>query len=492
MKKSALIIFMLFHFPLHAFSYELIIPDTGQVLCYNWDKIMCDTWHMEGFVQVCDSLPYCPVEGEDFYGQDACYVINPPDLTDNGDGTVTDNLTGLVWEQKTATDETFTFSYGDALTHCDTLSLAGQNDWRLPTRQEFSTILNFSRVSPALDVAYFPYFTYNNSYEVFYWTSTEYHNDASKVWGILLSFGLIQPVGKTENPLKVRCVRGNALPASSYTDNGDGTVTDSVTGYMWEQKTDDGGSRDKDNLYTWNNALIYCENLLLGGHDDWRLPNPKELERIAALGTSNPAIETDYFPNTNSGLYWTGTSCSKCHYKKAFSIDFADGELYYGNKYSNQIYYENYVRCVRHPDPDNDTILYPNDNCPLAANPGQEDAGDGDGAGDACDNCLTLDNPDQSDSYPPGGNNCGDACECEGNFDGNTNVDGTDAATFKADFGRSNFLRPCAGDDPCNGDFTCNGNVDGSDAALFKSDFGRNALKNPCPGGTTEPWCPYP
>ena len=67
-----------------AFSYDLIIPDTGQEFCYDWEHIMCDEWHMVGFYQICDSAPYCPEEGEDFYGQDATYTINPPDLTDNG------------------------------------------------------------------------------------------------------------------------------------------------------------------------------------------------------------------------------------------------------------------------------------------------------------------------------------------------------------------------------------------------------------------------
>jgi hypothetical protein len=39
--------------------------------------------------------------------------------------------------------------------------------------------------------------------------------------------------------------------ARSYTDNGDGTITDNVTGLMWEKKSDDGGIHDKDNMYTW-------------------------------------------------------------------------------------------------------------------------------------------------------------------------------------------------------------------------------------------------
>jgi hypothetical protein len=78
---------------------------------------------------------------------------------------------------------------------------------------------------------------------------------------------------------------------AGFIDNSDGTVLDSRTGLMWEQKTDDGGVRDKDNTYTWKDALAYCENLTLGGHDDWRLPTIKELSSLVDLSRYNPAID---------------------------------------------------------------------------------------------------------------------------------------------------------------------------------------------------------
>jgi len=121
-----------------------------------------------------------------------------------------------------------------------------------------------------------------------------------------------------------------------------------------------------------------------------------------------------------------------------------------------------------------------------------EDKTDGDGVPDESDNCPVLHNPGQEDNYPPGGNTCGDACECEGNFQGNdVDCDGSDAAIFKKDFGRSSLDRPCNAGDPCNGDFSCNGNVDGTDAARFKIDFGRSGFSNPCPSCQTTPWCNY-
>jgi hypothetical protein len=125
--------------------------------------------------------------------------------------------------------------------------------------------------------------------------------------------------------------------------------------------------------------------------------------------------------------------------------------------------------------------------CPLSDS-------DGDGVPDCTDNCPTKPNPGQEDSYPPGGNGCGDACECEGNFDDDYDQDGTDASTFKVDFGRSKISgNPCTSARPCNGDFECDTDVDGTNASAFKTDFGRSKISgNPCPICPTNPWCVYP
>ena len=99
------------------------------------------------------------------------------------------------------------------------------------------------------------------------------------------------------------------------------------------------------------------------------------------------------------------------------------------------------------------------------------------------------------DTYPPQGNGIGDVCDCEGNFDcdQDDDVDGTDAAVFKANFGRGGYNNPCSDGTPCNGDFNCDSDVDGSDASVFKADFGRGGYNSPCPSClSTDPWCDYP
>ena len=108
------------------------------------------------------------------------------------------------------------------------------------------------------------------------------------------------------------------------------------------------------------------------------------------------------------------------------------------------------------------------------------------------DNCPDIYNPDQEDTYPPGGNGIGDTCECEGDFDCNGNVDADDVILFLADFGRSLFNNPCTGINDCNGDTSCDGDVDSDDVLKLLEDFGRSQYNNPCPACDPEtPYCTY-
>ena len=131
-----------------------------------------------------------------------------------------------------------------------------------------------------------------------------------------------------------------AASQPSYTDNGDGTITDNRTGLMWVK---DGNSAGCNNgsVLTWEGVLTFCEGLSYAGYSDWRLPNVRELESIVDAGEQSPAINTTYFPNTKSGWYWTSTiyvSNTSC----AWLVDFSVGFVYGGYKALNY-----YVRPVR-------------------------------------------------------------------------------------------------------------------------------------------------
>jgi len=107
------------------------------------------------------------------------------------------------------------------------------------------------------------------------------------------------------------------------------------------------------------------------------------------------------------------------------------------------------------------------------------------------DNCPVTYNPAQEDTYPPLGNNIGDVCDCEANFDCDEDVDAEDVTTFLTDFGRNAYSNPCINGNQCKGDFSCDGDVDATDVTKFLEDFGRNAYSNPCPACEVGDWCVY-
>ena len=116
-------------------------------------------------------------------------------FVDNGDGTISDLATGLMWVQNAA-DAGGNYGTGKqwaaAVTFCDNLIFAGHNDWRLPTRKELDTIVDTSRANPAINTDYF-----FNILSLQYWTITPYISLANYIWYVMFSTGTSGPVVKT-------------------------------------------------------------------------------------------------------------------------------------------------------------------------------------------------------------------------------------------------------------------------------------------------------
>ncbi len=124
-------------------------------------------------------------------------MIDSPSYTVNGDGTVTDNGTGLVWQQAA---QTTGYTQTAALTYCSTLSLGGYTDWRLPSAIELVSIVDPGASRPSINTTVFL-----STPALPFWSSTTYDapNDA-----YFVSFldGSVQFTATfyTDN---VRCVR---------------------------------------------------------------------------------------------------------------------------------------------------------------------------------------------------------------------------------------------------------------------------------------------
>ncbi len=252
-----------------------MVPDTGIINCYD-----------DGTVGV---MSECPADAEPFYGQDAQYETNPMGYTDNGDGTVTDHVTGLRWQQCTAglsgaecEGDPSQPSWYQAQDYCDTLTLGVGNfdDWRLPEINELQSIIDYGEYFPAINPAYFPGTPYN-----YYWSMTEDSGNTSQAWRIFSQDGFQATISKGMSGV-TRCVRRELVPRT-FTDQEDGTIIDNLSGLVWQKG-------DSDSVLNWEDALNHCETLTLATFTDWRLPDIKELVSTADYWTT---------PRPTSGCY---------------------------------------------------------------------------------------------------------------------------------------------------------------------------------------------
>ncbi len=280
-----------------------------------------------------------PSPGDPFYGQDAHYQGAAMQYRDNGDGTVTDLVTGLMWVQ----DPGEKVLWEQGMAGAAQCRVGGYSDWRVPTIKELYSLMDFNGVTGRTASQSRPYL--NTEYFVFefgdesageriidsqWMTSNVYGSRVMMgmrgMFGVNFADGRIKcyPCDRLAHGAKtffVRYVRGETdYGVNDFVDNRDGTVTDRASDLMWMQ-VDSGALEGSEGAMTWEQALQWAENLEYAGYSDWRLPNIKELQSIVDYSrspdiTNSPAIDPIFFTTaiTNPGgaldypYFWSSTT----------------------------------------------------------------------------------------------------------------------------------------------------------------------------------------
>ncbi len=306
------------------------VVDTAQVRCYD---ARAETTY--------------PKTGAAFFGQDAHYAGHEPRYQTQGDGTVRDLVTGLMWQADPGPKKT----WEEGVAGAAACRLGGYEDWRLPTIKELYSLILFSGTDPDprsrgaqgqepfIDTDHFA-FRYGDPAEgervidsqfasATKYVSTTMNGDET-VFGVnfadgrIKGYGLRDPRGRGAKRFYILYVRGNpAYGKNDFHDNDDGTITDRATGLTW--MTSDSGhlaaGPDGDGRMNWEQALRWAESLEYAGHDDWRLPNAKELQSLvdytrspdtSASAAIDPLFRVSTVENERGRVdypfYWSSTT----------------------------------------------------------------------------------------------------------------------------------------------------------------------------------------
>ena len=315
----------------HAPDFDDEIPDidekedpavlcTGQTKCFNtYQEISCTQ------------------TDSSFYGQDGLYASQGYCLQKSLDATtdlVTDNITGLVWQRNLPSkydgctgNSGATCLHDQALSYCENLEYAGYSDWRLPSPEEFATIIDYGK-EPAIDSDKLPLPKTSNKT---FWTRTELVSSNlsnPKFWYVNFSNG--ETTDDEDKAKYVRCVRGSQLEKPHFKIVNE-IVEDTVNNLIW--------TKDENSvLSSWESALDHCQNLEYGGYDDWRLPSINELASLIDYSQKDPA---SLFPGISSTYFWSSTSSS--YIPNAWTVILSTGKIIYSTDKTNTAR----VICVR-------------------------------------------------------------------------------------------------------------------------------------------------
>jgi hypothetical protein len=285
-------------------------------------------------------------------------ATQPPSFsTDTASGTVTDQVSGLIWQLVSpvggcsAADAAASCTLSDAVAYCASLTLAGSSDWRVPTKIELETLLDYSHAQPPyIANAFLPTQASISTVATSYWTASALEEDLAYNWYVefLSANGSSTWAGAGGSLGSVRCVRGTGISpttaAAHYTIlagaidagvaeasvTGD-VVADNWTGLSWERMT-------PTNQMNLADADSYCAGLGSG----FRLPTLKELLTLVDPTAYSPSIDTMTFPATPTDQYYWSSTLNEPNNGYGFGVRFDYGET--SSSLNGVSGY--YVRCV--------------------------------------------------------------------------------------------------------------------------------------------------
>lgn len=274
----------------------------------------------------------CSCNGSGHDGEDRAGAPWPHPRFDVDKETVMDRMTGLVWSRDAGLSQ-FPLSWQEAVDHARELSDArwvNRTGWRLPTRRELFSLVSHARVNPAVvDPSLF-----EGLFNGYYWTGTPCARMSDQAWCVHVAGGrvvrgmkhasyMVWPVCQTGDAMARQLVGADRFKLSK------GMVADLASGLVWMRRPQELGEG-----VTWSGAIDRIKRINLdntAGHNDWRLPNIRELESLVDDTTHSPAIHPDAGIEAVADFYWSSTT-SVYDPSYAWALYTSDGYLGVGTK----------------------------------------------------------------------------------------------------------------------------------------------------------------
>lgn len=239
--------------------------------------------------------------------------------------TAVDDVTGLEW-QRTHSEKV---NWEDANRNCETLVIGQRSDWRLPSRIELVSLVEYT-ARPTANADAFAGTPLD-----YFWSSSSVRPDEMLAYSVYFGAGNTTFAVKTGATGHGRCVRGGNAGKSTRWSSDTETVFDENTRLRWQRTI-------PRTALSFESAARYCDDLELDGQGGYRLPSTKELQTIVHEGRHDPSIDQHLFPGTPAERFWTGTRLDPTNDDEVFYVEFSRGTTE-GAPTSEALW----VRCVR-------------------------------------------------------------------------------------------------------------------------------------------------